>query len=345
MMIHAEITKNFDFFSEEYTGLFQQAGATAFQSPVWLDKFYTLLAQHRKSEPLIICLRNNGRLVGVLPLLKRYSKGLYLIESADMGVSDYSAPILDPSIIIDEQLRMDLVKLFGKHDFLRIKPVRAQHLELWKNILDVKPVRLNFSAHAVELAPPFEEWREKNLDKKIGGMIARKGRRWKKQHEVKFERLADSRAIELAIRNLAKLREGRFSGDPISDKQVLRFYSEVAILGAENGFSETWLATSYGNVAAVVFGVIHEDGFHYLLIGADYENQSRHSPGMQMYDWIIKDWMNRGGLRFDFTIGDEPFKTQFGTKPTDMYSFLRGNSVLGKAAVMVLKRQIATAIR
>ena len=103
--------------------------------------------------------------------------------------------------------------------------------------------------------------------------------------------------------------------------------------GAGNGLAETWLLTSDGSIAGILFGLTHSGRFYYLLIGADYDNHGRHSPGLQMYDWIIEDWMERGGTSFDFTIGDEPFKMQFGTTASPMSRFLRAGSLKGKLAM------------
>ncbi len=344
-MTQIQTFKQYDFLSKEYAALFERTDASGFQSPIWLDQFYRHLPQTRNADPFILTVHEEGRLVAVLPMIKRRSKGFLLIESADLGVGDYSAPVVDTSFSVDQNLSSQINGTFGSYDLLRVRPVRSEHVGLWEKILGVEPLTLDFSAHAVELEPPFEQWRAEHLDKKIGGMIARKGRRWRKQHRVEMELMSNPKAIDLAIRNLAKLRFGRFEGDPIQRECVQDFYCAVAAQGPQSGANETWLATSDGQVAAIVFGLTHKGQFLYLLIGADYENHGRHSPGLQMYDWIIENWMDRGGTCFDFTIGDEPFKAQFGAEPTAMSAFLKGNSLRGKAAALVLKQSIVRARR
>ncbi len=80
--------------------------------------------------------------------------------------------------------------------------------------------------------------------------------------------------------------------------------------------------------------------FTICLIGADYDNYGRHSPGLQAYDWLIEDWRARGGTSFDFTIGDEPFKAQFGADPTPMKALLGAASLKGKLAISVAAKKL-----
>ncbi len=84
------------------------------------------------------------------------------------------------------------------------------------------------------------------------------------------------------------------------------------------------------------FGLTHAGRFDYLLIGCDYERHGRHSPGLMLFDRMIDDWAASGGSVFDFTIGDEPFKTDFGAKPTPMFE-LRGVPTVRGRIFLALK--------
>jgi CelD/BcsL family acetyltransferase involved in cellulose biosynthesis len=343
-MIVFEQENRFDFLGREYGEVFAGSNASAFQSPVWLNSFYETLAPAKAAEPLVITVRQAGQLMGVVPLIRRRLKGLTLVEATDLGVSDYASTVLsDPlrqALQTDSGLSAHFLSAIGKHDLLRIRPVLPEHANDWELLLQNKPIPLGFSAHAVDLAPPFDNWRKNALDKSLSGMVARKGRRWKKQHEVVLERLAQPERIATAIADLSRMRTGRFDGDPIQSTEVQGFYGSVACAGATSGHAETWIVTSDGSVAGILFGLTHQDRFLYLLIGADYETHGRHSPGLQMYDWIIEDWMARGGRCFDFTIGDEPFKEKFGTTARPMSAFLLAGSLKGRLTLSMLRKRL-----
>ncbi|NKB51430.1 MAG: GNAT family N-acetyltransferase [Rhizobiaceae bacterium] len=336
-MIEFRQENHFDFSSGEYADIFAASGATAFQSPTWLENFYEILAPHRGAEKLVITLRKKEELLGVVPLIRRTKSGLTLIESTDLGVSDYASPVLTQTaraaLQKDPTLAVTFINSIGPHDMLRIQPALPDHASDWQSLILSEPEDAGFGAHAVDLSPPFEQWRKDNLDRKLSSMVARKGKRWKKQHQVVLQKLEIAEDFAKAIKCLVHFRKGRFDGDPIQTSEVEKFYAAVAREGGGNGLAETWVLSSDNSIAGILFGLTHQGRFYYLLIGADYDNHGRHSPGLQMYDWIIEDWMARGGTSFDFTIGDEPFKMQFGTHASQMSRFLRPNSLKGRLAL------------
>ena len=346
-MLRIEAHRQFDFLRDAYRALFDQSNATAFQHPIWLDAFYRTLPEHRGAEPLIVTLHEDGRLVGVAPLIRRRKFGFTLVESHDLGVSDYASPVLDrhfrSGLENNSDLRTEIRRAIGRCDLFRIRPVRAEHVADWKLLLGGASLALDFSAHAVSLKLPMDDWRAATVERKLASQYLRKGRRWHKQHDVELKRLDTAEEIKTAIELLAGMRAARFEGDPIQSDFVFAFYADVARLGAEAGFAETWVITCDGNPAAIIFGLTHQGCFLYLLIGADYENFGRHSPGLQAYDGIIEDWMGRGGTSFDFTIGDEPFKALFGAKPTQMFAFLVPLTFRGRLARQILLKRMGQA--
>ena len=53
-MFLVQAEHSFDFLSAEYAELFSRSHATAFQSPLWLDRLYTRLVPHVGAQPLIV---------------------------------------------------------------------------------------------------------------------------------------------------------------------------------------------------------------------------------------------------------------------------------------------------
>ncbi len=346
-MFDIKLENKFDFAAAEYADVFSRARASAFQSPVWLNNFYQKMPQSFGASPCIVTFRENGVLRGVVPMISRQKMGMRLLESADLGVSDYAAPVLDKELRrqlgSECTLRKRFEDVLGQYDILRIKPVREEHVGCWQVLFPVDAMNLNFSAHGVDVAAPFDEWRTANIDPKLNGQIKRKGKRWKKQHDVHLARLTDPQDVKTAIGELTRLREGRFENDPIQTDTVQNFYADVAADGANTDAAETWQVTSDGKPVGVVFGLTHKGRFLYLLIGADYDKAGRHSPGLQLYTWLIEDWIARGGNNFDFTIGDEAFKHQFGTTatPMSMFCIARGwkGALLKKIVLHRMKKQ------
>jgi len=333
---------------EAYGGLFARAGVSPFQHPVWLTHAYQVLAPHRDAQPVWISIFDAGELVGAVPLILRSKSGLKLLESTDFGVSDYAAPVLSDACLstfqADASASAAFLSALPGHDVFRVRPVRQGDAGRWTALLGVEPKPLGFGAHAVDLTPSFEDWRAANLERSFASQARRKGKRWRRQADVRWHRLADRAATHAAILQLATLRAGRFEGDPIQEDAVAQFYANVAMDGLagtdEDGFAETWEVTSDGQTVGVLFGLTHAGRFHYLLIGVDYDGFGRHSPGLQMYEGIIEDWMARGGTSFDFTIGDEPFKKDYGCVETPMVGYVRAGSLKGQVANLALGNKL-----
>ena len=104
---------------------------------------------------------------------------------------------------------------------------------------------------------------------------------------------------------------------------------------AANGrdFARVYQLKLDGADVAQAFGLVLGGRFYYLLIGADYERFGKHSPGLVLYDLLIEEWIKEGGTVFDFTIGDEAFKRDFGTAPTAMHALVETATLKGRLAL------------
>ena len=319
--------------ADDYAELFADSSASAFAHPIWLQAFFGRLAPARGASPVIIAVRDgDGRLQAVLPLIRRSKSGVTLLESHDLGVSDYAAPVVRSGFLPDAGLRGRIAASLPAHDILRIRPVREEVVQIWTALLDVAPRRLDFSAHAAELPASLEDWRAAALDVSFARYLDKKKKRFFKSAGAALRLLVDDAEIRRAIASIQTGRAGRFEGDLIQDDRVRDFYAEVAVEGARNGFARTYALSFDGGDIGHVFGVTHNGRFHYLLIACDYENHGRHSPGLILYDGMIADWIAADGKVFDFTIGDEPFKSDFGTRPTAMFELRRLPTWRGRLA-------------
>lgn len=326
------IEPDLDLAGHEFADLFARSSATAFQHPLWLSTFYERLAPARRADKLIVTIREHGRLVGLLPMIRRRLSGVLLVESADLGVSDYAAPVVDAGLTPDASLPERIVAALAPFDWLRIRPVRAEHLDSWRSLVGGEALRLDFSAHATPLTGSFPEWQAQALQPAFRRYLDRRKKRFFRGGAGALKLLEDGEDILAAIAAIGALRSGRFEGDPIQQDFTRSFYACIAAEGAAAGLSRIYALSHGGEAVGYVFGLTHAGRFHYLLIGCDYERHGRHSPGLLLYDAIIEDWMSAGGSIYDFTIGDEPFKRDFGTKPTAMFMLSSAPTWRGRLA-------------
>lgn len=339
--ISAPIEPDFDFNGDEYRALFARAGATAFQHPLWLTNFYGRLVPARGGEAAVLTGRDaTGALVFVLPMVLRSINRLRVLEAADLGVSDYCAPVVCPDWLAGLDLEAgDLAALadhLPQHAILRIGKIRPEHLDLWRLFFPHQPARSPFSAHETQLGPDYAAWRAQALTKPFTKYLDRRKRRFFKAGDARLELVSQPNEIAEAVSEIARLRAGRFEGDPIQEDFVREFYTAVAVEGAPEGFAQIWRLTLDGEAIGHVFGTACAGRFCYLLIGCDYERHGRHSPGLILYDTIIEQWIAEGGDVFDFTIGDEAFKADFGTAAIAIHHIQHATGAIGRLGLAAL---------
>lgn len=322
--LRVAIEPTFDFTSAEYSRLFDRSGATAFQHPVWLQAFFRDWAPKRGAQPIIVTGRcPSAGLCFVLPLILRQISKVSLLESADLGVSDYAAPVVDSrwweTYKGRDKLAEQIAHQLPPYDILRIKPVRPEHLALWRTFLPGESRGLGFNAHATPVAGPMESWREGAFTGSFARMLTRKRTRFFRSADAKLVVLEEPAAIGQALTKMAQWRSGRFPEDIIQDPAALNFYRSVAVTGAAAKSTRTYALKVSDEAVGYAFAIAAGGRLNYLLIGCNYAEHGRHSPGLLIYDGMIADWIEQGGSVFDFTIGDEPFKADFGTSPTPMF--------------------------
>lgn len=329
----------FDFLGAEYRALFADADATAFQAPIWLDSFYAVLAPHRGATKIVVTVRRakDKTLVGILPLILRRKTGIVLLETTDLGVGDYAAPVLDRRVMHELASARDVAEAIRAtlppHDILRIRPVRAEHADAWSALLPGTVEALGFSAHATHMPSGHAAWRRASLRSSLAKRLDRMKRQFADGAEMSFRALTKPGEIRTAVAAIQALRAGRFDGDPIQQAAVRDFYAAAAEAGAADGSVRLYGLFRDGDAAGYLYGLTHAGRYNYILIGADYERFGRFAPGLMMYDMAIADWISAGGDCFDFTIGDEPFKADFGTTPTQMFMLTDAPSWRGRLAL------------
>lgn len=309
-------TEKFDFKSKEYRALLRQSRVTAFQQPEWLTAFYLYVVKSDDFDPLIILIRtvSSGALLAVIPLIKRRVGNTVLVEYPSCGVTDYACPIVDSEFVAqatpDASQREQILGCLGSHDLFHVHPVRSCDVILWQTLLPVSTYALEFGRHDVNYSPNFQGSRSSNLSLQRQRQLDRKKRRLGDIGDLRLCLMDSDEAVE-ALNWVRNYREGRFEGDPIQNVGILNFYQNIVACGTSNGFARTYQLRCSEKPVSVCFGIVDENRFCYLLLACDYNNFGKHSPGIVMLDLVMKDWAAEGGQVFDFTIGDEAYKSYF----------------------------------
>lgn len=325
---------SFDFSSPEYAELFARSGTTAFQHPVWLDNFYRILVPASGAAPLVVTVRDAGRLLMVLPMLRRSYAFLRAVEFADLGVSDYVAPVVAATdfeaILTDAAAVATIRRILRPYDVLRIRKLRADDALTHRLFGTSLPRVMRTSTYPVRLDRPFEEWRQQVYSPSRRKDLDMKRRRLERHGEIRLEVAEDGDRLGLLFERLRHYRDQRFgTADVLQKRSFFDFYLAIATNPA---LGRTYALTVDGDPVAIEFGLAHEGVFCYLLPGFDQTRLRNCSIGAQLIEMIIADCLARGEHTIDFTIGDEPYKLTYGAVPSPIFTSSGSGSALGWAA-------------
>jgi CelD/BcsL family acetyltransferase involved in cellulose biosynthesis len=308
--------------------LLEPAG-TVFQTRAWLLPWYRTLGARYKVSPLFVTVehRDTGRPLMFFPLCVRRKRGLIIVEFPDQGVSDYNAPIVAP----DLELRPGEMHGLWQQICRRLPPADIFHIIKMPEILAGRAIplteldwlrRLDLRSWTVKLPKTRAEY-----DKTIVKPKDRKEQRRKRRHLV--ESLGDVTLLHAATEDqrrenfhaLARQRRSRFTDcrrkDILSDPAFFRFYETVALEDPGRIVALSALQAR-DKAVATLLALVHNDRYVLLMHSFD-TGLDRLSPGIVAIDEMITCAIENGMSFFDFTIGNEPYKRQFGTESGVLY--------------------------
>lgn len=338
------VTSRFDFLSEEYAILFAESSASAFQHPIWLDAIYQKLIPQLKVDPLIVTVRDeaDGRLVMVLPLVRRRHRGLRTIEFADLGVSDYVAPVAGDAAIetvaADPFVCKRINAVLKPYDILRIRKLRSPSMAIQRLFGATSCSEMSMGAYAVPLSSDYAAWRSGNISASYCKELDKKSRQLHRKGQVTFDRLADVATIEATFQKMREYRRQRFdTGDLLQDQIYFDFYLDIAIHGQAT-LSRVYSVLMDGVPIAGAMGLSHKGSLLIILTGFDHDSYKSQSLGSLLFEMVAKHAIGVGDRELDFTIGDEPYKVMFGAQKSPIYQVLRSGSISGAVAGVAVQR-------
>lgn len=342
----AVTVETLDFAGDEYRALHEQSCATAFQAPRWLDALHRDVGTAFGAKPVTVTVRDpaDGRLMLVLPfaLLRRH--GVDTLELADFGLCDYLGPVYDPTdlplLLVDATLPARIAMALPPHDVLALIKLAGDHKLLTYLFPNMRCAQMRISAYPAPLASDWTEWRTEKLNSSVRRELDMKRRRLVRSGPTAFSTLRDPHSITDAFDALRRYRSARFKAigapDVLDNEAIFLFYRRMAVEGAQNGSTRTECLSLAGEPIAVQFGLAQQGTYSMLMIGLDIARHARLSPGLLAIEDSIRSAIEAGDRIYDFTIGDHPYKLQFGAEMVPLEERYRARTLRGHAAVLAI---------
>jgi CelD/BcsL family acetyltransferase involved in cellulose biosynthesis len=314
--------------------------ATPFQGPDWISAWYATLGAEQAVEPLLVFVteRNTGQAVLVLPLIRHRVDGLDVVAFADLGVTDYNAPILGPAAPTGPEA----ARMLWQHVVEALPP--ADLVQLVKMPASVggraNPLALLRRVHpshspgfSVELPDDWEAYL-RSLSKKFRKELARSFRLFEGAGDAAFCRIesVDEAMRVLAVMNAqqrARLEEMNYAY-VIDEDDYHAFYAGLVVEGLANGTTVMTALTCDGTIVAALLGVTDGTSLAMVRLSHAGGDWMKIGPGRLVIERTMSALHQQGIRHFDFSIGDYPYKSGFGAEPSPLFDLVAARSWRGR---------------
>lgn len=298
--------------------------ATAFQTRAWLLPLYRIVAPKFGATPLFVTVRDrdSNRPLMLLPLCIRRRWGLVVIEFPDFGVTDYNAPLLSAGIDLDaaqthelwgeicarlppaDMVLFDKVPgmVFGRNvPLTKLKGVRIQDQRAWA--LSLPKTREEYDRTILRSKDRKEQRRKRrNLIDSVGALTF-----------VDAANEREGREIFQAFRQQRRVRFKETGYHDILNEPVFLAFWETVIFEPWGRFASLCALKAGDRIVATLLGLRHNDS--YLFLAQCFECIAEGlSPGIVAMDEMVTHLIESGTKVFDFTLGNEGYKRQFGVE-------------------------------
>ena len=326
-----------------WRGLPPESLPTGFQHADWLGAWYRTIGSRAEVEPVIVTARDaaSGELALALPLVRRLRGRLRVIEFADLGVTDYNAPVVGPAAPGDaagfRALWREVRRALPGADLLSLEKMPG---ELGAR---ANPLALHGSAspstlggNVLHVPGAWEGWR-RSLDRPVRKEIERSWRVFLKHDGAAFRVVEEAGEAGRVLARLSRLQSERVRelGLPylLDEPAYDRFYGELLQGGLASGRVVLTALVAGEEVVAALLGIIEGRTYAMVRLGQAGGAWRNCSPGRLVIEGTMAALHARGVESFDFTIGDYPYKRRFGVAPRPLFEVAEALSMRGTGSV------------
>jgi CelD/BcsL family acetyltransferase involved in cellulose biosynthesis len=339
------VTSDLPLIEQEYRCFEQRADCTPFQTIDWLATWHQCVGAPAGVKAAIVTARDlSGELLLILPLAVERSRLTHRLVFLGHELCDYNAPLLAPefSDLVSTEMfavwwlsiRNLLQKTSGYHHdwiFFDKMPERVGRQE--NPLLAFSTMPNPSGAYRTRLG---EDWDAFHAQKRPSERRRRDRSRRKKlaeMGELRFVAAENKNDQHASLTNLFAQKSKWFARMGVPDLFKQPGHSEFfrAVATQANGFIHVSRLDVGATCVAATFGLLFRGCFYQILVSYDDAFASL-APGTAQLHEVLRYAIGQGLDRFDFTIGDEPFKLEWCDEKLKLYDYVAAVEWLGRIA-------------
>ena len=318
------------------TGALQSIG---FQSLNWLTVHYEEMAPAMRAMPRVVIVteRNSGEVALILPLVIKKKRSLRVARFADLGVSDYGAPILGPAVLTKQRSMRRAWRAARKAlhdvDLIRLEKMPAEIAGRPNPLITQRGIAPSRRSGTMLTVPGTVQQYLSERDQSFRDDLGRAMRLWFHKGGFRFARATTPDAIAHAYAVLEEQQAARHAAlgtkNVLGDASHRQFYERLVMDGSEVGLGHIFTLEAGGETVAVLFGILHDGTFTLLRLSRAGDAWKKLFPGRLICLEVMRYFVDHGVTRFDFGLGEHPFKSGFGVEDVPLYDLIVARDLAG----------------
>lgn len=312
-----------------------------FQRAAWLETWFGSFVAEKPTQICAATIEDatTGETVFVMPLMVEHRGGVARLKAWDSGVSDYNGPVMSKSFSpTSGEMRSLWHEMLGKlpkADVVEIEKLPVHIGERDNPMLVVEGVHeSSLARHPLPLDASFENLAASRFNPSHRRTLAKKRKKLQNKGKLEFALLTGAEALG-PLDQILEWRAARFADENEASEaeRVAAFYRSLA---AHTDMARVGRLSLDGVIIAGCFGTLTDDTFQLLAVAHDgqYKNWS---PGLLAIESSIALLCASGATVYDFTIGAEPYKFDFGVDVEKLFEVETSLTYKG-AAYLGLRR-------
>jgi CelD/BcsL family acetyltransferase involved in cellulose biosynthesis len=313
---------------------------TPFQTPAFLASWYETLGREPGISPAIVELRNaQGHAVALWPFAISVCKGLREVGFADGELTDNCSPLLGAAAPRDQNglrsMWRSAIDALPAADILRVQKVPTNLGGLDQKHGLPRAYHGPLSRHLVDMSGSFEDYSSRRTTK-FSKEQRRVWRVFTRNEGAKFEVLADTSRALMLFEQFEKLQETRMLEIGVDYRlgrpEYRSFWKRLIERGVSDGSVVFGALTAADELVGGVIGLTNGKDVAFVRICFAPGHWAVCSPGRLVLEKTLEALHAKGHREVDLSIGDFPYKSDFGVRLEPLYSAVIPLSVKGRPA-------------
>jgi len=362
--IYLRVHDDLDEVCREWRSFEQHADHTVFQSIDWLANWQRHIGALQKLVPAIVIGREaDGEILFILPLAVEALGPIQRLTWLGSRLCDYNAPLLAERFsahVSVERFMLawrDIIRLLRSDPRFRFDLIDLQKMPecvgAQRNPFLDLDVRVHPSgAYAAALGADWDAFYAAKRSSSTRKRERRQLRQLADHGAVSFTEIEDceerartlSTLFEQKSRILARMGiDSPFFLLPGRREFFLALVNDLALRGCIH----VSRLTVGAQVAAASIGLKHRGCYYLIMSSYDAGELSRFGPGRAHLHELLRHAIGEGLQRFDFTVGDEPYKRDWSDLELRLHDYLKATTLRGwgMKLLMVQYRRLKRCIK